>query len=120
MAGALVRFAAANPSAARLVMREAFADGGEGGEIVGIASQREWRRFADALARERGVDFEPLVVWNIVIGAVSFYFGAGQAVGGLTYDPCEPSRAAEFEARMVQLTQTLCEAEPAPTGAGAT
>ena len=104
----LVRFAAAQPAAARLVLREAFAGSSEAGDIVGTASQREWSRFVNALSREDGVDFDPLVVWNIVVGAICFYFGAGPTVGGLPYDPCDPVRAAEFETRMIHLTQTLC------------
>lgn len=108
MTSTLVRFAAARPAAARLVLREAFAGSTEAGDIVGTASQREWSRFVVALAREDGVDFDPLVVWNIVVGAICFYFGAGPTVGGLPYDPCDPARAAEFEFRMVHLTQTLC------------
>lgn len=108
MTSTLVRFAAARPAAARLVLREAFAGSTEAGEIVGTASQHEWSRFVAALAREDDVDFDPLVVWNIVVGAICFYFGAGPTVGGLPYDPCDPARAAEFEVCMVHLTQTLC------------
>jgi TetR/AcrR family transcriptional regulator len=106
--GAMVRFAAARPAAARLVLREAFAGSTEAGDIVGAATQRQWRRFVDALASEDGVDFDPLVVWNIVVGAICFYFGAGPTVGGVTHDPTDPARAAEFEARMIRVTRTLC------------
>lgn len=105
---AMVRFAAGRPAAARLVLREAFAGSTEAGDIVGAATQRQWRRFVDALAREEGVDFDPLVVWNIVVGAICFYFGAGPTVGGVTHDPTDPVRAAEFEARMIRVTRTLC------------
>lgn len=107
MTVAAVRFAAARPNASRLVMREAFASP-EAGDIVGSASQREWDRFALALAREDEVDFDPLVVWNIVIGAICFHFGAGPIVGGLPYDPTDPAQVTEFEARMVAVTETLC------------
>ena len=104
----MVRFAADRPAAARLVLREAFAGSAEAGDIVGSASQRQWGRFLTALNREDEVDFDPLVVWNIVVGAICFYFGAGPTVGGLPHDPCDPTRAAEFEARMIRVTQTLC------------
>ena len=107
MTVAAVRFAAARPAAARLVLREAFATA-EAGDIVGSASRHEWDRFARALAREGKVDFDPLVVWNIVIGAICFHFGAGPTVGGLSYDPTDPARVTEFEARMVAVTKTLC------------
>ncbi len=104
----LVRFAAGNPAAARLVLRESFSGSSEAGDVVGIASQKGWSNFAKALAREDGVDFDPLVVWNIIVGSICFHFGAGTDVGGLSYDPCDPKRVAEFEARMIHLTQTQC------------
>lgn len=111
MTAAAVRFAAARPAAARLVLREAFASP-EAGEIVGTASQRQWDRFARALSKEGEVDFDPLVVWNIVIGAICFYFGAGPTVGGLPYDLTDPRRVEEFEARMIAVTKTLCVTAP--------
>ena len=104
----MVRFAADRPAAARLVLREASAGSAEAGDIISAASQREWGRFVRALAREDGVDFDPLVVWNIVVGAICFYFGAGPTVGGLTHDPRDSARVAEFEAAMINVTQTLC------------
>lgn len=104
----LVRFAAKNPAAARLVLRESFSGSSEASDFVGIASQKGWSNFAKALAREDGVDFDPLVVWNIIVGSICFYFGAGTHVGGLPYDPCDPHRVAEFEARMIHLTHTQC------------
>ena len=107
IAATMVRFAADRPAAARLVLRESVA-GGEAVDIVGTASQRQWRRFVEALAGEDGVDFDPLVVWNIVVGAICFYFAAGPTVGGLTHDPCEPLRVAEFESRMIHVTHALC------------
>lgn len=109
----LVRFTAGRPAAARLLLREAFGGSPEAEHIVETASRRQWTRFADTLAAEENVDFDPLVVWNIVIGAICFYFAAGPTVGGLTHDPCDPEHAAEFEAVMVQLTHTLCGFERA-------
>jgi len=108
----LVRFAAQKPAAARLVLRESFVGGSEAADIVGLASQRGWSRFAEALARETEVDFDPLVVWNIIVGAICFYFGAGTAVGGISYDVRDPERVAEFEARMIHLAHTQCGFEP--------
>jgi len=104
----LVRFAADNPAAARLVLRESFSGSSDEGDVVRIASQKGWSSFARALAREDGVDFDPLVVWNIIVGSICFYFGAGTDVGGLSYDPRDPKRVAEFEARMIHLTRTQC------------
>jgi TetR/AcrR family transcriptional regulator len=103
----MVRFAAARPAAARLVLRESVARG-EAVDIVGTASQRRWAQFVDALAAEHEADFDPLVVWNIVVGAICFYFAAGSTVGGLTHDPCDPHRVEQFESRMIHVTHTLC------------
>jgi len=112
MTSTLVRFAAQNPAAARLVLRESFSGRTEAGDIAGLASQRGWSRFAEALSRETEVDFDPLVVWNIIVGAICFYFGAGTDVGGISYDLYDPQRVAEFEARMIHLTHTQCGFEP--------
>lgn len=109
----MVRFAAGRPTAARLLLREAFGGSMEAERIVETASRRQWTRFADTLAAEDQVDFDPLVVWNIVIGAICFYFAAGPTVGGLTHDPSDPERVAEFETVMVHLTHTLCGFDPA-------
>jgi AcrR family transcriptional regulator len=105
----MVRFAAQRPAAARLVLRESVSHG-EALDIVGAASQRQWARFVDALAGERGVDFDPLVVWNVVVGAICFYFAAGPTVGGFTYDPLDPERVAAFEVQILRVTRMLCGA----------
>lgn len=103
----MVRFAADRPAAARLILREACASA-EAGDIVGTASEREWVRFARALAKEDDADFDPLLVWNIIVGAICFYFGAGPVVGAFSHDPGDPARVAEFESRMTSVTRTLC------------
>ncbi len=107
MSAAMVRFAAAHPGAARLVLREALA-GDEARDIVGTASQRQWSRFTRKLEREAAVDFDPVVVWNLVVGAISFVFGVGQSVGGLTFDPSDPERVSEIEERITHMTHALC------------
>lgn len=103
----MVRFAAQRPAAARLVLRESVARG-EALDIVGAASQRQWARFVEALADERDVDFDPLVVWNVVVGAICFYIAAGPTVGGFTYDPLDPERVAAFESHILRVTRMLC------------
>jgi AcrR family transcriptional regulator len=83
----MVRFAAARPAAARLILREASAGSDEAGDIVGSASRRQWKRFLDALddaaIHDTGNDLDPRMIWNIVIGAICFHFGGGSTVGGL-------------------------------------
>jgi len=104
----LVQFAAARPGAARLFLREAFAGSAEASDIVGTATERQWTRFIDALGNQDDAGFDPLVVWNIVVGAICFYFAAGPTVGGLPHDPSDPKRANDFEAMMVEVTHMLC------------
>lgn len=107
----LVRFAADRPAAARLVLRESVAGseaGSEVGEIVGRASERHWRRFLEALAREDDVSFDPLLVWNLIVGAICYFIGAGPVVGGLPQHPDAAHRLAALEASMIRVTRALC------------
>ncbi len=107
----LVRFAADRPAAARLVLRESVAGsaaGSEVGEIVGTASQRHWRQFLEALAGEDDVAFDPLLVWNLIVGAICFFVGAGPVVGGLSQHSDGAHQMAELEASMIRVTRTLC------------
>lgn len=104
----MVQFAAARPSAARLFLREAIAGSAEAGDIIGTATRRQSIRFFDALAKQDGADFDPLVVWNIVVGAICFHFAAGPTLGGRSDGPADPARVADFEVMMVDLTYVLC------------
>lgn len=107
----LVRFANDRPAAARLVLRESVAGseaGSEVGEIVGTASQRHWRRFLEALAEEDDVAFDPLLVWNLIVGAICFFVGAGPVVGGLPPHSDGAQRLVALEASMIRVTRTLC------------
>jgi hypothetical protein len=111
MTATMVRFAAARPAAARLILREASAGSDEAGDIVGSASRRQWKRFLDALddaaIHDTGNDLDPRMMWNIVIGAICFHFGGGSTVGGLPADPLDSAYVAEFEMLMVTLTRSL-------------
>jgi AcrR family transcriptional regulator len=107
----LVRFAVDRPAAARLVLRESVAGseaGSEVGDIVGSASQRHWRRFLEALAGEDDVSFDPLLVWNLIVGAICFFVGAGPVVGGLQPHSDAAHRLAALEESMISVTRTLC------------
>lgn len=107
----LVRFATDRPAAARLVLRESVAGsdrGSEVGEIVGAASQRHWQQFLEALAGEDGVTFDPLLVWNLIVGAICFFVGAGPVVGGLAHHADSADRVAALEASMISVTRALC------------
>jgi len=107
----LVRFATDRPAAARLVLRESVAGSdarSEVGQIVGTASQRHWQQFLEALAEEDEVAFDPLLVWNLIVGAICFFVGAGPVVGGLPQHSDGEQRVAALEASMIRVTRTLC------------
>jgi TetR/AcrR family transcriptional regulator len=113
----MVRFAAARPGAARLFLREAIAGSAEAGDIITTATRRQSVRFFDALGKQDGANYDPLVVWNIVVGAICFYFAAGPTVGGLPDGPADPARAAAFETMMVDITGLLCGSDREPHNA---
>ena len=58
-------------------------------------------------ARDAGNGLDPRVMWNVVIGAICFHFGGGDTVGGLSDDPFDSSRVAEFELLMISLTLSM-------------
>lgn len=37
-----------------------------------------WQQFLEALAEEDVVAFDPLLVWNLIVGAICFFVGANQ------------------------------------------
>lgn len=105
----MVRFAAQRPAAARLILRETSAGSADAREIMGSVAAPHWKRLFKVLESERREDavVDPLIVWNIIIGAVCFYFAAGPTVGGLPYDPCTPEKTAAFEGVMMDVTRSL-------------
>ena len=105
----MVRFASKQPGAARLLLREASAGSADVKDIVGSATERHWKRLLEALNAEQSgdMDGDPMIFWNIIVGAICFYFAAGPTVGGLSYDPSDPLRTAAFEDVMMNLTATL-------------
>jgi TetR/AcrR family transcriptional regulator len=117
----MVRFAAARPAAARLILREASAGSVEAGDIVGSASQHQWAKFIDALGSDvddpATADFDPRLVWNIVIGAICFNFGTGAIAGNQSHSASDPDQVAQFEAVMIDLTHSLCQLRSDPNNA---
>jgi TetR/AcrR family transcriptional regulator len=112
---AMVRYAARRPGAARLILRETSAGSADVKEIMGSAVAPHWKRSVEVLESKPDGDVvvDPLMVWNIIIGAVCFYYAAGPTIGGLSYDPSEPQRTAAFEAVMMDMTRSLCAGRPA-------
>jgi len=109
---AMVRFAAQRPSAARLLLRETSAGSADAQDIVGRATARHWEHLLGVLTSEREYHsgFDPLLVWNIVVGAVCFHFSAGPTIGGPGADPTDPAQVEFFDRVMTDLTRSLCTA----------
>jgi len=113
LAAVMVRFAAARPHAANLVLREAYAGGDEPG-VLGEAVAPHWRHLLQALEEEgqTGVSIDPQIIWSIIIGAVCFYYTAGSNGGVLPHDPQAPEQVDEFERVMRHVTRSLLELKP--------
>lgn len=109
IASAMVRFAARRPSAARLLLREASAGSVHARDIVAQASAPHWQRLFEVLTSERDeqVETDPLLAWDIVVGAICFHFSAGPTVGGSTGDPSAPDRVDAFDEVIRHLTRSL-------------
>ncbi len=104
----MVRFAAQRPGAAKLILRDSAAGSADVKEIMGSAAAPHWKRLLGVLESEGDTGgTDPLIVWNIIVGAVCFYYAAGPTVGGLPYDPCAPEKTATFEKVMMDLTRSL-------------
>jgi len=104
----MVRFAAQRPGAAKLILRDSSAGSADVKEIMGTVAAPHWKRLLGVLESEgEGTGTDPLIIWNIIVGAVCFYYAAGPTVGGLPYDPCTPEKTATFEKVMMDLTRSL-------------
>lgn len=107
---AMVHFAAQQPSAARLFLRETAAGSTDVRDILGSAAAPHWKHLLGVLTdgSDDRPDVDPLLVWHIVVGAVCFHFAAAPSVGGTDVDPTEPAQVAVFDLIMTDLTRTLC------------
>ncbi len=104
----MVRFAARRPGAAKLILRDSSAGSADVKEIMGTVAAPHWKRLLGVLESEgEGTGTDPLIIWNIIVGAVCFYYAAGPTVGGLAYDPATPEKTAAFEKVMMDLTRSL-------------
>ena len=108
--GAIVTYAGERPNAARLMLRETASPGGDARAIIEakarsgvIASIME--AFASQ-SKVKGVD--PVMVANIIVGAVCFYFvGPPSLTGDKAYDPRSPELVEAFSEVMRDLTRSL-------------
>lgn len=108
--GAIVTYAGERPNAARLLLRETASPGGDARAIIEAKAQSGviasiMDMFASQ-SRVKGVD--PVMVANIIVGAVCFYFvGPPSLTGDNSYDPRSPELVDAFSDVMRDLTRSL-------------
>jgi AcrR family transcriptional regulator len=106
---AIVLYAAGHPNAPRLLLREAVSPGADAREIIEeqAASNAAGVMAAFAtLSGDPGVD--PVMVMNIIVGAICFYFVSPPGfVGQGPYDPHDPRLVSAFGATMRELARSL-------------
>lgn len=106
---AIVGFAAEHPNAPRLLLRETASSSSAAREIIEARVATSTAGVIEALAAQSDdPDIDPVVVVNIIVGAVCFYFVGLPGLGGeSTYDPRDPQLVEAFVATMHVLTRSL-------------
>lgn len=106
---AIVNYAADHPNAPRLLLRETASPGGAAREIIEARAASSTSDIMKAFAAQsEEQDVDPLMVANIIVGAVCFYFvGPPGLAGGRSYDPRSPELVAAFADVMRDLTRSL-------------
>jgi AcrR family transcriptional regulator len=106
---AIVYYASEHPNAPRLLLREATSPGGDAREIIEAKAAANTAGIIAAFAsqsEEHGVD--PVMIANIIVGAVCFYFvGPPSLAGGRSYDPQSPELVQAFADVVRDLTRSL-------------
>ncbi len=106
---AIVSYAAEHPNAPRLLLRETASPGGDAREIIEAKAASSTAGIMEVFAsqsEDQAVD--PLMVANIIVGAVCFYFvGPPSLAGGRSYDPRSPELVEAFADVMRELTRSL-------------
>ncbi|MCP4436507.1 MAG: TetR/AcrR family transcriptional regulator [Actinomycetia bacterium] len=108
--GAIVTYAGERPNAARLLLRETASPGGDARAIIEAKARTGViASIMDVFASQskvKGVD--PVMVANIIVGAVCFYFvGPPSLAGDNSYDPRSPELVHAFSDVMRDLTRSL-------------
>ena len=106
---AIVNYAAEHPNAPRLLLRETASASGGAREIIEAKAAANTAGVMNAFAeRSEHQKVDPVMVANIIVGAVCFYFvGPPGLAGTSSYDPSDPKLVAEFSATMRELTRSL-------------
>jgi TetR/AcrR family transcriptional regulator len=106
---AIVRYAAEHPNAPRLLLREAASPSGDAREIIEAQAASNAAGVMAAFASQSGdPEVDPIMVVNIIVGAVCFYFVGPPGFSGQgSYDPRDPQLVSAFSATMRELTRSL-------------
>jgi TetR/AcrR family transcriptional regulator len=106
---AIVGYAAEHPNAPRLLIRETAAASTDAREIIEARAATATAKVIDAFAAQsEDPNVDPVVVVNIIVGAVCFYFVGPPGLGGeASYDPRDPQLVAAFAVTMRDLTRSL-------------
>jgi len=106
---AIVRYAAEHPNAPRLLLREAASPGGDAREIIEAQAASNAAGVMAAFASQSGdPEVDPVMVVNIIVGAICFYFvGPPGFAGQGSYDPQDPKLVSAFSTTMRELTRSL-------------
>jgi TetR/AcrR family transcriptional regulator len=114
---AMVSYVAANPNSARLLLREMTSTGTDAREIIEARAASNMSGIMDAFASQSEEhDVDPVMVANIIVGAVCFYFvGPPSLAGGGSYDPRSPELVEAFGEVMRGLTRSLLRLKTAPS-----
>jgi hypothetical protein len=91
------------------LLREAASPGGDAREIIEAQAASNAAGVMAAFASQSGdPDVDPIMVVNIIVGAICFYFvGPPGFAGQGSYDPQDPQLVAAFSATMRELTRSL-------------
>jgi len=113
----IVRYAAEHPNAPRLLLREAASPGGDAREIIEAQAASNAAGVMAAFASQsRDPEVDPVMVVNIIVGAICFYFvGPPGLAGQGSYDPRDPQLVSAFSATMRELTRSLLHLDWQPT-----
>jgi len=106
---AIVQYAAKHPNAPRLLLRETASHGGDAREIIEARAASNTAGVMAAFASQAGdPEVDPIMVVNIIVGAICFYFvGPPGFAGQGSYDPQDPQLVSAFSATMRELTRSL-------------
>jgi len=105
----IVAYAAAHPNAPRLLVRETATPGGDARQIIEAKAAASAAGVMEAFAsHSEQHDLDPVVVANILVGAICFYFvGPPSLAGAPSYDPRSPELVEAFSLVMRDLVRSL-------------